>query len=453
MTDLPPGWAWATLEDVLAVERRPITDGPFGSKLATRHYTSFGARVIRLQNIGDGIFRDDKAFISLDYFQELRAHEVRPDDLLLASLGEELPRVCIAPDLGTPTIVKADCIRARIHSLVDVRWVLYALMAPPSRSWATSRIKGVGRPRLGMAGIRQIPIPIPPLAEQLRIVAAIEQFLLRIEVGVHAARLGERKRQLLARRLVDARLEALSSETFPLGSLLREPLANGRSVATDNNGFPVLRLTALRDGKLALSERKGGFWKAAEAAAFLVKKNDFFVSRGNGSLSLVGRGALLEEDPDPVAFPDTMVRIRVDVKKISPEFLRLVWGSRQVRDQIERSARTTAGIYKINQRIIEEIKVPVPKLGVQEQVVGQVSQALDSIGRIGEQVEQAMTRAGHLRRSLLATAFTGNLLAQNPADEPAPVLLDRIRAQRVQRQHRRMRSGRNGIVASKEVSV
>lgn len=91
MSNLPPGWTWTTLEELLAIEDRAITDGPFGSKLASRHYTTSGARVIRLQNIGDRIFNDEHAYISLDYFEELRAHEARGGDLVAVSLGDELP--------------------------------------------------------------------------------------------------------------------------------------------------------------------------------------------------------------------------------------------------------------------------------------------------------------------------------------------------------------------------
>jgi type I restriction enzyme, S subunit len=58
MNQLPDGWTSAPLEELLAVEERPIADGPFGSKLASRHYTESGARVIRLQNIGDGYFKE-----------------------------------------------------------------------------------------------------------------------------------------------------------------------------------------------------------------------------------------------------------------------------------------------------------------------------------------------------------------------------------------------------------
>src|SRR5690606_16094768 len=95
-----------------------------------------------------------------------------------------------------------------------------------------------------------------------------------------------------------------------LDDLVSEPLANGRSVQTREGGFPVLRLTALKNGKIDLSERKDGAWDAAAARPFLVADGDSLVSRGNGSLERVAIGGFVK-DPDPVAFPDTLVRIRI----------------------------------------------------------------------------------------------------------------------------------------------
>ncbi len=183
MSSLPVGWALATLDDLLASEPRAITDGPFGSNLKSEHYTDSGARVIRLQNIGDGFFRDERAFVSLAHFERLRAHEVRSGDLVVASLGEELPRACLVPRLDVPAIVKADCIRVRLHPSIETRWVLYCLIAPQTRRLATARIKGVGRPRLGLGQLRQLSIPVPPLAEQRRIIETLEGHLSQLDAA------------------------------------------------------------------------------------------------------------------------------------------------------------------------------------------------------------------------------------------------------------------------------
>jgi type I restriction enzyme, S subunit len=106
VSGLPQGWAEVRVGDVAA----SLVDGPFGSNLKTEHYTQEGARVIRLQNIGDGRFDDtDKAFISDDRYQLLRRHVAEPGDVLIAALGDVLPRVCLVPPELGPAIVKADC--------------------------------------------------------------------------------------------------------------------------------------------------------------------------------------------------------------------------------------------------------------------------------------------------------------------------------------------------------
>ena len=81
-----------------------------------------------------------------------------------------------------------------------------------------------------------------------------------------------------------------------VAQVLSKPLANGCSVKSANRGFPVLRLTAVRNGIIDLTERKTGAWTAQEAASFLVRAGDFLVSRGNGSLRLVGIGGLVRHD-------------------------------------------------------------------------------------------------------------------------------------------------------------
>ena len=98
MSGLPEGWADAQLHQITADEPAAITDGPFGSNLKTVHYTDSGARVVRLNNLGDGRFKDaDQSFISLDQYRQLTKHEVRAGDLITAALGDPLGRTCIAP--------------------------------------------------------------------------------------------------------------------------------------------------------------------------------------------------------------------------------------------------------------------------------------------------------------------------------------------------------------------
>jgi type I restriction enzyme S subunit len=176
LPELPEGWVWASVDQLAADEPRSITDGPFGSNLKSEHYTESGPRVIRLQNIGDGNFVDERAHIRQDHFESLANHHVHPGDIVLAALGEVLPRACIIPDDLGPALVKADCMRVKPDpALVFTRYLLAALISPQVQHRTASVVKGVGRPRINLGTVRGLPMPLPPLAEQRRIVQALEQ--------------------------------------------------------------------------------------------------------------------------------------------------------------------------------------------------------------------------------------------------------------------------------------
>jgi len=177
LPELPEGWCWTSVEQLASTDPNAITDGPFGSNLKSEHYTSEGARVIRLQNIGDGVFKDEKAFISQEHFQRLSKHRVFPGDVVIAALGENPPRACIIPEFVGLAIVKADCIRFNVSSHILNKYADYALNANPTHKRTALLIHGVGRPRLNLGEIKSIMLPLPPLAEQEQIVAEVERRL------------------------------------------------------------------------------------------------------------------------------------------------------------------------------------------------------------------------------------------------------------------------------------
>jgi type I restriction enzyme S subunit len=178
---LTEGWTWATVEQLAAPEPNSITDGPFGSNLKTEHYTNTGPRVIRLQNIGDGVFVDEEAHISEAHFQRLQKHRVFADDLIIAAFGANPPRSCIVPPAVGPAIVKADCIRFKPHREILTKYLNIALNSDPVGRRTQRMVHGVGRPRLNLAEIKSIVLPVPPLAEQERIVAEAERRMSMIE--------------------------------------------------------------------------------------------------------------------------------------------------------------------------------------------------------------------------------------------------------------------------------
>lgn len=224
--------------------------------------------------------------------------------------------------------------------------------------------------------------------------------------------------------------------------LLAEPLTNGRSVPGAPAGFPVLRLTSLRKGLVVQEEYKVGAWTADEAERFLILEGDFLVSRGNGSIKLVGTGGLVGEVVRPVAYPDTMIRFRF-CQGVQTQFVSQVWNSRTVRQQLEQKAKTTAGIYKVNQSDLAACLLPLPPVGEQCAMVRIVENQLSTIERLESDIDAKLETAQALRQAILKHAFSGKLVPQDPKDEPAAELLVRIAAEREAREEKAASAGRS----------
>jgi type I restriction enzyme S subunit len=146
-------------------------DGPFGSNLKSSHYEQQGARVIRLQNIGDGKFLDaDHVYISMDHYDSISRHNVRGGDVVVASLGDgarAAGRACLVPELTSPAVVKADCFRVRLPATkIEPNYLVSCLNSVDGQAQFNAQIRGATRQRINLSMLRKIRIPNAPLAAQ-----------------------------------------------------------------------------------------------------------------------------------------------------------------------------------------------------------------------------------------------------------------------------------------------
>jgi type I restriction enzyme S subunit len=458
MNKLPPGWEETTVGSIA----ESLVDGPFGSNLKTEHYQSSGVRVIRLQNIADGRFDDtDKAYIAPTHARALNRHEALPGDVLIAALGDVLPRVCLVPPDIDSAVVKADCFRLRPHKGISPRYLAYILSAPQVRKRASIEIAGIGRPRLNLRKVSSLAIPIPPSAEQERIVEVIEEQFSRLDAGTAALGRAQENLKRMRTGVLDAAVNgALMDgsdgkwEKVALGDLL-DGIHAGKSFKcaerpSNPDEWGVVKVSAMTWGEFQEDQNKTVMGNHAVDPRFEISPGDLLVSRAN-TVEYVGAAVLVRKCRPRLLLSDKSLRL-VPNSRVLPEWLLISLRTASARKYIESVATGTSdSMRNISQPKLKALNIILPPIEVQARLVTEVDQMMSQV----EQLEKSLgdtRRAVHaLRSSILAAAFSGRLSAQDPADEPASALLQRIASERTSSNGNRPISGRKPRALPEEV--
>jgi type I restriction enzyme S subunit len=136
-----------------------------------------------------------------------------------------------------------------------------------------------------------------------------------------------------------------------------------------------------------------------------VIEGEFLICRGNGNKSLVGVGVFASSSMPDTVFPDTIIAGRIDPKKFYPQFFQDVWNAKWIRNQIEKSARTTNGTFKVNQGGLEAIRIPMPDIALQKAY----SEKVTLVRQAKTINSNQLNRLSILFSSLQSRAFSGQL--------------------------------------------
>lgn len=436
MSDLPSTWTWARLDDVAEVR--------LGRQRSPKNHSGTRMRpYLRAANVTwDGLALGDVNEMNFTE-AESAIYELQEGDVLVAEASGS------ADEVGKPAVwrggIDGCCFQ---NTLIRVRargalpdYLRYFLLSE-ARSGRIGRASpGVGIHHIGSARLSAWPIPVPPLAEQQRIVGAIEKQLSRLDkaladVAAASARLA---------RLEEAIFARLAKDDWPrveLGELLSEPLRNGVSAKASASGtVRIVTLTAVTKNAFKEENTKLADVDARRVADLWLDPGDVLIERSN-TPELVGTAALYRGPREWAIFPDLLIRVRT-TDEVLPEFLSLFLRTRAARAYFRNAAQGISGsMPKIGQEDIRRLVVPVPSIAEQRAAVVEAEHRLALLASLRQQLGVNVRRSNSLRGSILASAFRGELVPQDPDDEPASVLLGRIAAERAAASRPARRHGR-----------
>ena len=457
--DLPATWVWTRIGDLARLENGDRSKNyPSKDQLVPKRIPFINAGHLRNGRVAI----EGMNFISQERFELLRSGKVEEGDILY----------CLRGSLGKAAIVAGISQGAVASSLVIIR-----LAAEVSRAYildyicsslAAAMIKkydnGTAQPNLSSADLGRFMVPLPPLAEQHRIVAKVDELMALCDRLEAAQAEREHRRD----RLVAASLHRLNNPADPdafrtaarflvhhlapvavraenvsqlrqavvdmavSGRLVHrvagqkgmgEPIRGAREVSLDEVtlefrygtsakcsvepiGQAVLRIPNMDRGRVDISNLKYASLPVREAQDLRLRLDDILIVRSNGSLDLVGRPTLVEQHAVDFCFAGYLIRLRPDSRAVDPRYLMLALSSSRVRSQIELPIRTTVGLKNVNVTELARLTFPLPPLDEQRQIVQKVNEIAACAARIKEQLSAEGRTRHRVLEAVLARAVS-----------------------------------------------
>ena len=392
---------------------------------------------------------------------------------------------------GPASVFASYLIRMRPSEGINRRFASYFLSSPSYWGQISEQSAGIALQNVNAKKLAAIEIPVAPLHEQRRIVAELEKQFTRLDASVAALRRTQanlkRYRASVLRAACSGELAPTEAELAhgegreyePADVLLERILAERRArweaqekrrgkykepAAPDKsdmpplpegwvwatlehvaeiqggiqkqpkrapveNVFPFLRVANVFRGSLDLAEVHLIELFSGELEKLRLVAGDLLIVEGNGSPAQIGRMAMWKGQIEDCVHQNHIIRARVRSGTV-PQFAETYWNSPMGTASVLNVASSTSGLYTLSVSKVGVLPVPLPPLAEQRRIVAEVERRLSVVQQAEAAVVASLQRAERLRQSILKRAFSGQLVPQDPNDEPASVLLERIRTQR-----------------------
>lgn len=467
--ELPHGWIWSTIGEVCHNPQYGWT---------TKSSKTGSLRVVRTTDITSGVINWDTVPYCEKEPADKEKYLLEDGDIVISRAGT----------VGYSLLIKSPqhsvfaSYLIRFVPLIDENFVAYFLKSPYYWNSISESKIGIAVPNVNATKLKQVSIPIAPLNEQHRIVAKIEELFTRLDAGMETLKQLQaqlkRYRQSVLKAAIEGRLtaewrEQHKEELEPADKLLKriqeerkkKPGKTHKAPSpVDTSDLPELpeRWIWVKLGQITHLITKGsspkwqGFdyvdkgimfirsqnvlWGRLDISnvaflpeSFNKKEKKSILKNGDVLLNIVGasigRTAIVTDEVENANINQAVSIIRLAGRGLINKFLLYYFLSVNAQSTIHNE---TVDVARANLSLndISELFIPFPSIEEQNIIIGEIDRLFSIIDESEQVIESELKRAQSLRQSTLKRAFEGKLVPQDPNDEPASALLERIKAEK-----------------------
>jgi len=417
------------------------------------------------------------------------------NDIVVSRAGSIGVSYCLSDsDLEYKAVFASYLIRFR--PLIPAAFVYYYLKSSAYWQFISASQLGIAVPNVNASKLAELPLPLPPLNEQKRIVAKLDAIMPRIDsVKERLEKIPailKRFRQSVLTAAVTGKLtekwreehpevesvEALLEKARGFKKALHQNTCIAEKIAVTqkkktcffreeeaeiegielprswnttylgniswvqggvqktpkrkpvNNFYRYLSVANVYRGFLKLDNVSSFEATESEFDQYKLIKGDLLIVEGNGSAGEIGRCAIWSGEIEKCIHQNHIIRARPVSSLLDSSYSMLFFNSNFGIKIMMGIASTTSGLYTLSVSKVNNLPIPLPPLEEQKEIVRQVDKLFALADKVEEHYQKAWARVDALSQSVLAKAFRGELVPQDPDDEPAEKLLQRIQEEK-----------------------
>lgn len=382
-----------------------MTSGGTPSKKNPEYYKGGTIPWVRSGELENGAIRDTEIKITQAGLDASSAKIFPKGTLLIALYGATIGKLAYL-DIDACTNQAVCGIFA--NDKVSLKFLYFFLLF--HRSDLVKQGVGGAQPNISQTILKKLIVSYPVnRAEQLRIVARIEELFSKLDASVAELKTAKEKLKVYRQAVLKEALTPEQGWCKCCFSDLMESVRNGYGKKPDDMGeYRILRISSVRPGKVELSDFRCNQTPFKEDD--LISENDLLFTRYNGSLEYVGVCACVPQLQEKYAYPDKIIKCTPKLKNpYHSRFLQYSMNQGEARKYIRSKIKTTSGQKGIAGSDIKKVVLWLPELPVQEKIVKMIDEKMSTCDNIEQTIDISLRQAEAMRQSILKHAFKGGL--------------------------------------------